>query len=117
MPQKAFVLSGTVRQNVAPGEKKPSEERLEKAIEAACLNDDLNRLPKGDRTEVGERGLVLSGGQQQRLAIARALYNPETDLIFADDPLSALDSIVAAKVFAVLEKFVQESSGRCTCVT
>jgi len=113
VPQKAFVLSGTVQDNVALGEEKPDLGRLNSALAAAALLQDLERLPKREHTEVGERGIVLSGGQQQRLSIARALYRSTTDLIIADDPISALDPVVADDVFAALKSIVQRER-RCT---
>ena len=72
-------------------------------------------MPKQELTEVGERGTTLSGGQQQRLSIARALYR-DADLIIADDPISALDLIVADEVFLSLKKTVTARGGRHSCL-
>eukprot|EP00929_Paragymnodinium_shiwhaense_P013122 TRINITY_DN120988_c0_g1_i1.p1 TRINITY_DN120988_c0_g1~~TRINITY_DN120988_c0_g1_i1.p1 ORF type:complete len:1305 (+),score=261.90 TRINITY_DN120988_c0_g1_i1:86-4000(+) len=116
VPQKSFVLSGTVSDNVALAEDAPNEAGLHGALAAVGMQEDLKRLPKGIQTEVGERGVVLSGGQQQRLSLARALYKPDADLLVADDPLSALDPMVAEEVFESLSRWVLEGKGSRTCV-
>ena len=114
VPQKAFVLSGTITENIAFAED-PNEQGLQAALAQSSLSEDLTRMPKRALTEVGERGVVLSGGQQQRLSIARALYR-QADLLIADDPISALDPIVADEVFLSLKKCVSESGGRRSCL-
>jgi len=60
---------------------------------------DLEALPNGDATEIGERGINLSGGQKARVAIARAMYRSGTDVLILDDPLSAVDPHVAHAIF------------------
>jgi len=62
------------------------------------LEPDLEMLPQGDATEIGERGITVSGGQKQRLNIARAIYF-DADLILMDDPLSAVDAHVGRHIF------------------
>lgn len=64
----------------------------------SCLKKDFKTLTKGELTIVGEKGITLSGGQKARLALARALYG-DADIILLDDPLSAVDSKVAKKIF------------------
>lgn len=89
-PQSAWIQNATVRENVCFG-RPFEEERYWKAIHDSCLGPDLEILPNGDMTEVGEKGISLSGGQKQRLNICRAIYC-DTDIQIFDDPLSALDA-------------------------
>ena len=72
--------------------------RYQAALTAAQLAADLEQLPDGDLTEIGERGVTLSGGQKQRVSIARAVY-ADADVIILDDPLSAVDSHVGRALF------------------
>ena len=62
------------------------------------LERDLEILPMGDRTEIGEKGINLSGGQKARISLAMAVYQ-EADIVLLDDPISALDANVRKKVF------------------
>lgn len=87
--QEAFLLSGTITDNVALGES-VDEKRLSDALVTADALDFVERLEDGLDTMVGERGVSLSGGQRQRIALARALYKNPT-LILIDDTTSALD--------------------------
>ena len=63
-----------------------------------ALEADLDMLPNGDQTEIGERGITISGGQKQRLNIARAIYF-DADIVLMDDPLSAVDAHVGRHIF------------------
>ena len=97
VPQNAFVMNDTVRENILFG-LPLDPERYHAALEACELVSDIHSLPNGDSTEIGERGITISGGQRQRIAIARAVYsNPS--LLVADDPLSAMDAHVGGRVF------------------
>jgi len=62
---------------------------------------DLEMLPFGDLTEIGERGNNLSGGQKQRVQLARALYQ-DADIYLLDDPFSAVDAHTSTSLFNVL---------------
>jgi ATP-binding cassette subfamily C (CFTR/MRP) protein 1 len=62
------------------------------------LTRDLEILPSGDLTEIGEKGINLSGGQKARVGLARAIY-ANKDLILLDDPISALDANVKKSIF------------------
>ena len=70
------------------------------AIEKSALVKDLEMLPFGDLTEIGERGVNLSGGQKQRVQLARALYQ-DADVYLLDDPFSAVDAHTATSLFNV----------------
>merc|ERR1712185_199298 len=90
-------MNATVRQNILFGDEL-DQERYDKVLAACALNADIAALPNADLTEVGERGITLSGGQKQRIAIARAAY-ARADVVLLDDPLSAMDAHVGARVF------------------
>uniref|UniRef100_UPI00358FE290 ATP-binding cassette sub-family C member 12 isoform X2 n=1 Tax=Myxine glutinosa TaxID=7769 RepID=UPI00358FE290 len=97
VPQQAWILHMTVRENILFGEEY-EEQRYNEVIEVCGLKSDLEILMHGDETEIGERGLNLSGGQKQRVSLARAIYS-NRDIYLLDDPLSALDSHVGSHVF------------------
>uniref|UniRef100_A0A673B4P9 ATP-binding cassette, sub-family C (CFTR/MRP), member 2 n=1 Tax=Sphaeramia orbicularis TaxID=375764 RepID=A0A673B4P9_9TELE len=97
VPQQAWIQNATLRDNILFG--CPHEtERFQKTIEACALVPDLELLPGGDQTEIGEKGINLSGGQKQRVSLARAAYS-EADIYLLDDPLSAVDSHVGKHLF------------------
>ena len=62
------------------------------------MTRDLEILPNGDLTEIGEKGINLSGGQKARISLARAVY-ADKDIYLLDDPISALDAAVRKKIF------------------
>jgi ATP-binding cassette subfamily C (CFTR/MRP) protein 1 len=98
--QNSWVISDTIRNTILSG-KSFEPERYRTAVRASGLLADINSLPHGDATQIGERGINLSGGQRQRVALARAYYH-DADLYLFDDPLSALDPSVANQVFSQL---------------
>uniref|UniRef100_A0A671WZN1 ATP-binding cassette, sub-family C (CFTR/MRP), member 8 n=1 Tax=Sparus aurata TaxID=8175 RepID=A0A671WZN1_SPAAU len=87
--QKPWLLNATVVENIT-FEMPMIKSRYKAVIEACSLQPDIDILPQGDQTEIGERGIILSGGQKQRISVARSLYQ-QTNLVFLDDPFSALD--------------------------
>ncbi|GMP73746.1 hypothetical protein CsSME_00031406 [Camellia sinensis var. sinensis] len=103
VPQVSWIFNSTVRENILFGSVFESA-RYEKAIDVTALQHDLELLPGGDLTEIGERGVNISGGQKQRVSMARAVYS-NSDVYIFDDPLSALDAHVGRQVF---EKCIKE---------
>ncbi|XP_035783639.1 multidrug resistance-associated protein 1-like [Anopheles albimanus] len=95
--QQAWIQNATLKDNILFG-KPFDERRYQRIIEACALKPDIEMLPGGDMTEIGEKGINLSGGQKQRVSLARAVYN-DADVYFLDDPLSAVDSHVGKHIF------------------
>uniref|UniRef100_A0A8C1V5G3 ATP-binding cassette, sub-family C (CFTR/MRP), member 8b n=1 Tax=Cyprinus carpio TaxID=7962 RepID=A0A8C1V5G3_CYPCA len=87
--QRPWLLNATVEENIL-FDMAPNEKRYKEVIEVCQLQPDIDTLPQGDQTVIGERGIILSGGQRQRICVARALYQ-HTNVVFLDDPFSALD--------------------------
>ncbi|KAG4101689.1 P-loop containing nucleoside triphosphate hydrolase protein [Neocallimastix lanati (nom. inval.)] len=95
--QKAWIRNATVRDNITFG-RQFDKERYDRAVRDCALLRDFDIFPNGDMTEIGERGSNLSGGQKQRINLARAVYN-DSDVVFMDDPLSAVDAHVSRYLF------------------
>ncbi|KAF9550267.1 hypothetical protein EC957_001174 [Mortierella hygrophila] len=93
VPQQAWILNATVRDNILFGNAF-DQTRYDLVLMVCGLLPDIEILPSGDQTEIGERGINLSGGQKQRVSLARAAYD-DADLYLLDDPLSAVDAHVA----------------------
>ncbi|GFG23766.1 ATP-binding cassette transporter abc4 [Aspergillus udagawae] len=97
VPQSPWLQNDTIRQNVI-FYSSFDEARYNTVIEASGLIQDLQQLPVGDLTLVGERGTSLSGGQKQRVSLARALYSRSSTLLL-DDIFSALDTHTTSLVY------------------
>ncbi|XP_070538850.1 ATP-binding cassette sub-family C member 5-like [Ptychodera flava] len=95
--QQAFIFNSTLQENIL-FDKPYKETKYQQVVHAACLQQDLDMLPHGDQTEIGEKGINLSGGQKQRVSLARALY-ADCDVYLLDDPLSAVDAHVGQHIF------------------
>uniref|UniRef100_A0A2I3GMD5 ABC-type glutathione-S-conjugate transporter n=1 Tax=Nomascus leucogenys TaxID=61853 RepID=A0A2I3GMD5_NOMLE len=92
VPQQAWIQNCTLQENVLFGQAL-NPKRYQQTLEACALLADLEMLPGGDQTEIGEKGINLSGGQRQRVSLARAVYS-DADIFLLDDPLSHLPSAV-----------------------
>ncbi|XP_069605222.1 ATP-binding cassette sub-family C member 3 isoform X1 [Ranitomeya imitator] len=97
VPQQAWIQNSTLKGNILFG-RPENEKNYKKVLEACALLTDLEVLPGGDQTEIGEKGINLSGGQKQRVSLARAVYS-NADVFLLDDPLSAVDAHVAKHIF------------------
>ncbi|XP_014741415.1 PREDICTED: canalicular multispecific organic anion transporter 1 isoform X2 [Sturnus vulgaris] len=97
VPQQAWIQNATLKDNIIFGSEL-DEARYQKVIKACALLPDLELLPAGDQTEIGEKGINLSGGQKQRVSLARAVYS-DADIYILDDPLSAVDAHVGKYLF------------------
>ncbi|XP_041696295.2 ATP-binding cassette sub-family C member 10-like [Coregonus clupeaformis] len=111
--QEPWIQHATVRDNILFGRDYNSS-FYQAVVEACALTDDLNILPNGDRTEVGENGVTLSGGQKARLALARAVYM-EKDIFLLDDPLAAVDTDVAHHLMERCIMGILRSKTRILC--
>ncbi|XP_055836235.1 ABC transporter C family member 10-like [Solanum dulcamara] len=95
--QTAWIQTGTIQENILFGSNMEPQ-RYQQALERSSLVKDLEMLPFGDLTEIGERGNNLSGGQKQRVQLARALYQ-DADIYLLDDPFSAVDAHTSTNLF------------------
>ncbi|KAK5896209.1 hypothetical protein CgunFtcFv8_009833 [Champsocephalus gunnari] len=114
--QKSWLLNATVEENITFGSPF-NKQRYKTVIDACSLQPDIDLLPFGDQTEIGERGINLSGGQRQRICVARALYQ-NTNIVFLDDPFSALDIHLSDHLMQEgILKFLQDDKRTVVLVT
>lgn len=113
VPQQPILFSRTIRENIFFGLKEGSEEDLQRALERASFAKDIQFLPDGLETLVGEKGVALSGGQKQRVSIARALI-ADPEILLMDDALSAVDGKTEAEI---IEGIRTERAGKTTLIT
>uniref|UniRef100_A0A8C9ZU68 Multidrug resistance-associated protein 1 n=1 Tax=Sander lucioperca TaxID=283035 RepID=A0A8C9ZU68_SANLU len=95
--QQAWIQNSTLKDNILFGQER-REAWYQRVVEACALQPDLEILPAGDETEIGEKGVNLSGGQKQRVSLARAVYCDRA-VYLLDDPLSAVDAHVGKHIF------------------
>ncbi|MCY8489452.1 ABC transporter ATP-binding protein [Bacillus atrophaeus] len=113
VPQDHLLFSRTVKENLLYGNPDASDEEVKRVIREAHFEKDLEMLPAGLNTMVGEKGVALSGGQKQRISIARALMgNP--DILILDDSLSAVDAKTEA---AIIRNIRKNRQGKTTFIT
>merc|ERR1719186_1638656 len=95
--QQPWIQNSTLEQNILFDYTKDTA-IYTKVVDDCALGPDLQALPSGDQTEIGENGINLSGGQKQRVSLARAVYSG-ADVYLLDDPMSAVDSQVGKHLF------------------
>ncbi len=103
VPQTIFLTDDTLRRNVAFGipSDQIDEAAVMKALQAAQLEELIDKLPDRVETMVGERGIRLSGGQRQRIGIARALYH-DPEILVLDEATSSLDTSTERDVMSAI---------------
>lgn len=108
VPQGNMILSGTICDNITFCEEKPDMKRLITAATAAQIIDDINKMPDGFYTVLGEKGHGLSEGQVQRLAVARALYF-DAPILLLDEATSSLDIPTEEKLLDTIKKMTDKT--------
>ncbi|KAF8217563.1 multidrug resistance-associated ABC transporter [Mycena galopus ATCC 62051] len=96
VPQVPWIRNETVKNNILFGEA-DDEDRLQEVVDTCSLRYDMDVLPHGLETEIGEKGINLSGGQKARISLARAAYS-SADIVLLDDPLSSVDAHVGKAI-------------------
>lgn len=101
--QDGKIFNDTILNNIVLNSDKVDYDRLKKAVNIANIADEIENMPKGYMTKMGEQGRGISGGQRQRILIARALYkNPE--YLFFDEATNSLDTINEKKIIEALDE-------------
>ncbi|MFV0286621.1 MAG: ABC transporter ATP-binding protein, partial [Demequina sp.] len=103
VPQRPYLLSGTVGSNLRYGNESATDEEIWEALKVAQGADFVKAMPEGLDTPMAQGGTTVSGGQRQRLSIARALVRQPEILLF-DDSFSALDTATDARLRAALKE-------------
>jgi ATP-binding cassette, subfamily B, multidrug efflux pump len=115
VPQEPFLFSASIADNIALGKPNATRAEVEHAAQLASIDRDIERMPLGFDTPVGEKGVTLSGGQRQRVAIARALLSDAT-LMLMDDALSAVDTQTETDILLHLQALRKVHPGRATLI-
>jgi ATP-binding cassette, subfamily B, bacterial len=108
VPQDAWIVDGTIRDNIAFGQASASNEAVESAARVAIVEEFVQRLPLGYDTVVGESGALLSGGQRRRIALARAVLR-NSPILLLDEPTSGLDAVSES---TVVDAIANATNGR-----
>lgn len=107
--QENILFSRSIRDNIRFGKSNATDNEIEEAIKLAYFEKDIERLPQGLETLVGEKGIAISGGQKQRIAIARALIM-DPKILILDDALSAVDAKTEKKIIQNIQKYRQSKT-------
>lgn len=113
VPQDQFLFASSIIENICFGNPDLPFSAVEKATQLAQVYQDIQAMPEGFDTVIGEKGVSLSGGQKQRLAMSRAMIlNP--DILILDDSLSAVD---AKTEFAIIDNLKETRKDKTTIIT
>ena len=115
VPQEPFLFSASIADNIALARPDATRAQIQEAAELAAVHLDIQRLPQGYDTLVGERGVTLSGGQRQRVAIARALLS-DAPILLLDDALSAVDTGTETQILEHLRELRAARPERCVII-
>lgn len=107
VPQDGFLFSTTISENVAFAPREHEASEVLRAARVAQLEGEVEDMPHGFETMLGERGITLSGGQRQRVSIARAVFK-DAPVLVLDDCLSAVDTMTEARILQELEPLMAE---------
>jgi len=107
--QDGKIFNDTIQNNIVLEDENIDYERLKKAVTAANIAAEIEAMPKGYQTVMGEMGRGLSGGQKQRILIARALYK-DPDYLFFDEATNSLDVINEQKIVTALEEIFKNKT-------
>lgn len=110
--QQTILFNDTVRNNIAYGDIRTTEEEIYSAAKAANAHDFIMRLPNGYDSNIGELGTKLSGGEKQRISIARAILK-DAPILILDEATSSLDTEAEIEVQDALDNLMK---GRTTLV-
>ena len=113
VPQDQFLFASSIIENICFGNPALPFSAVEEATQLAQVYQDIQTMPQGFDTVIGEKGVSLSGGQKQRLAMSRAMIlNP--DILILDDSLSAVD---AKTEFAIIDNLKETRKDKTTIIT
>ena len=113
VPQDQFLFASSILDNIRFGNPDLPFSAVEEATQLAQVYQDIQAMPEGFDTVIGEKGVSLSGGQKQRLAMSRAMIlNP--DILILDDSLSAVD---AKTEFAIIDNLKETRKDKTTIIT
>jgi len=101
--QDDALFQGSLAENIALFQEGAPQQQIEHSAQAACIHDDISRMPMGYRTSVGDMGSTLSGGQRQRIMLARAIYQQPQALLL-DEATSHLDAETEQSINAHLKQ-------------
>lgn len=107
--QDGKIFNDTILNNIVLDDEKIDYDRLRRAVTAANISSEIEALPNGYHTVMGEMGRGLSGGQKQRILIARALYK-DPEYLFFDEATNSLDSINEQKIVAALDQIFKNKT-------